>query len=191
MASALDDLILVASLFTPLFLGLVFHGFCIRFGWLRFAAIPIDRGTRFRGRPLFGSNKTYRGVLAVALGSALAYCLQGIAPTLQPPAWHELSFAALAALGFAIGAAAMLSELPNSLVKRQLAIPPGAPGAGPAAVLFYLYDQVDFLVGAWLVICVWVPPSLSLLLWSVLFIIVVHQLISLAGALLGMRASAR
>jgi hypothetical protein len=181
----------VASLFSPLFLGLVFHGFCIKFGWLRFASIPIDRGVRFRGRPLFGANKTYRGVLAVAVGSALGYCLQGINPTLQPQPWHGLSFAALAALGFAIGAAGMLSELPNSLLKRQLAIAPGSPGTGPAAALFYLYDQVDFLVGAWLVVWFWVSPSPSLLLWSVLFSVVVHQLISLAGALLGMRASAR
>jgi hypothetical protein len=85
----------------------------------------------------------------------------------------------------------MLSELPNSLLKRQLAIAPGAPGAGASAVLFYLYDQVDFLVGAWMVVWVWVTPTPSLVFWSVLFVIVVHQLVSFAGALLGMRASAR
>ena len=191
MSSALDDLALVASLFSPLFLGLVLHGLCIRFGWLRFAATPLDRGARLRGRPLFGANKTYRGLLAVALGSAVGYSLQGLAPSLQPEAWRPLSLPALAALGFAIGAAAMLSELPNSLLKRQLAIAPGAPGAGPSAVIFYLYDQVDILLGAWLVVWVWVPPTLSLVLWSILFVVVVHQLISMAGALLGMRASAR
>jgi hypothetical protein len=191
VSSALDDLALVTSLFSPLFLGLVLHGLCIKFGWLRFASTPIDRGARLRGHPLFGANKTYRGVLAVALGSALGYCLQGLTPTLQPVVWQRLSFAALGALGFTIGAAAMLSELPNSLLKRQLAIAPGAPGAGASAVLFYLYDQVDFLVGAWMVVWVWVTPTPSLVFWSVLFVIVVHQLVSFAGALLGMRASAR
>jgi hypothetical protein len=191
MSSAPDDLALVASLFSPLFLGLVFHGFCIKFGWLRFAATPIDRGARLRGHPLFGANKTYRGILAVALGSAVGYGLQGFAPMLQPQVWHGLSFASLGALGFAIGAAAMLSELPNSLLKRQLAIAPGAPGAGPAAMLFYLYDQVDFLVGAWIVVWPWVTPTPSLLLWSVFFVAAVHQLISVAGALLGMRTGAR
>lgn len=189
--SGLDDLALVASVFSPLFLGLVLHGLCLKLGWLRFAATPIDRGVRLRGHPLFGANKTYRGVLAVALGSALGYGLQGLAPALQPEVWHGLSLPSLGALGLGIGAAAMLSELPNSFLKRQLAIAPGAPGAGPAAALFYLYDQVDFLVGAWLVVWLWVPPSPSLVLWSVVFVVVVHQLISLAGARLGMRSSAR
>lgn len=191
MASTPGDLALVASLFSPLFLGLVLHGLCIKLGWLRFAAVPIDRGAHIRGRPLFGANKTYRGVLAVSLGSALGYCTQGLTPALQPQAWAGLSPAVLAALGLLIGTAAMLSELPNSFLKRQLAIAPGAPAAGPAAGLFYLYDQVDFLVGAWLVVCIWVPPTLSLVLWSVLYVVVVHQVISLAGARLGMRPSSR
>ncbi len=167
------------------------HGVCIKGGWLGFAAVPIDGGRRWRGRPLFGANKTWRGVLAVALGSALGYALQGLSPALQPRAWTGLSFPALAVLGFAIGGAAMLSELPNSFLKRRLAIEPGAPGAGPAAVPFYLYDQVDFLLGAWLVVWAWVPPTPSRLLWSVAFVVALHQLISLAGARLGMRASAR
>jgi hypothetical protein len=191
VTSATRDLAVVASLFSPLFLGLVFHGLCIKFGWLGSFARPIDRGVRVRGRPLFGANKTYRGILAVALGSALGYGLQGLAPSLQPPVWRDLSFVSLGALGFVIGAAAMLSELPNSFLKRQLAIAPGAPGGGPAAVFFYVYDQVDFLLGAWLIVWLWVRPDASLLVWSVLFVVVVHQAISLAGAALGMRRSAR
>jgi hypothetical protein len=185
------DLATVASLFSPLFLGLVFHGICIKLDWLRFAARPIDFGSRLRGRPLLGANKTYRGVLAVGVGSALGYCMQGVAPALQPQVWHELSFAVLGVVGFVIGVAAMLSELPNSFLKRQLDIVPGAAGTGSATVLFYLYDQVDFLLGAWLVVWIWVPPSPSLIAWSVLFVVVVHQIISLAGARLGMRSSAR
>ena len=69
-----------------------------------------------------------------------------------------VSTVSLAALGFALGAAAMLSELPNSFFKRQLDIAPGAPGGGPAMLFFYVVDQVDFLLGAWLVAWLWVPP---------------------------------
>lgn len=191
MVSIPNDLKMVTMVFSPLFLGLVLHGFCIKYGWLHFAAVPIDRGIRIRGRPLFGANKTYRGVLAVAVGSAIGYSLQALFPTLQPTVWGDLSFAEVAAVGVSIGAAAMLSELPNSLLKRQLAIPPGAPAAGPAAVLFYVFDQIDFLVGAWLVVWIWVPPTASRILWSIIFVVVVHQVISLVGARLGMRTSAR
>jgi hypothetical protein len=187
----MDELALVASLFAPLFVGLVFHGLCIRFGWLRRFESPIDRGALLRGRPLFGRNKTYRGVVAVALGTAAGYSLQSAAPELQPPALRSLPTLGTASLGFLIGSAAMLSELPNSLLKRQLEIAPGVPGGGWAAPLFYLLDQIDFLAGAWLVVWPWVSPTWPRLLWSVVFVFVVHQVISMIGALLGMRASAR
>jgi hypothetical protein len=110
----MGDLAVVAFLFGPLFAGLIFHGLCIKFGWLRALATPIDRKALFRNRPLFGGNKTYRGILAVALGSAAGFTLQSLAPELQPPAFRALPLLALISLGFTLGAAAMLSELLNS-----------------------------------------------------------------------------
>jgi CDP-archaeol synthase len=187
----MSELTLVASLFGPLFVGLIFHGLCIKFGWLRSLAVPIDRKALFRGRALFGANKTYRGVIAVALGSAAGYSLQSLVPELQPAVFRAFPTFSLASLGFVLGAAAMLSELPNSFLKRQLDIGPGAPGGGPAMLFFYLVDQVDFLLGAWLVAWLWVPPTPLRVLWSILFVLVVHQVISGLGALLGMRGSAR
>jgi hypothetical protein len=77
-------------------------------------------------------------------------------PALQPAALQHIPSISVALLGGAIGA---LSELPNSLLKRQLDITTGKPGRGLAAPFFYVYDQVDFLVGAWLVMLVWVTPS--------------------------------
>ena len=38
---------------------LVFHGVCLRFGWLAIFSRSIDRGVTCRGRPLFGANKTW------------------------------------------------------------------------------------------------------------------------------------
>jgi CDP-archaeol synthase len=187
----MGELAVVASLFGPLFAGLIFHGLCIKFGWLRALATPIDRQVLFRNRPLFGANKTYRGVLAVALGSAAGYALQRLAPELQPPVFRALPVFALISLGFTLGAAAMLSELLNSFLKRQLDIAPGAAGGGIGRLFFYVFDQVDFLLGAWLVAWPWVAPTLPRVLWSILFVLVVHQLISVFGALLGMRVSAR
>jgi hypothetical protein len=145
----------------------------------------------FRNRPLFGANKTYRGVLAVALGSAAGYSLQSLAPELQPPVLRALPLFRLVSLGFTLGTAAMLSELLNSFLKRQLDIAPGAAGGGPGRLFFYVFDQVDFLLGAWLVAWPWVAPTLPRVFWSLLFVLVVHQVISVCGAFLGMRVSAR
>jgi len=185
------ELALIASLFGPLFVGLLFHGLCIKFGWLRSLAVPIDPGALVRGRPLFGANKTYRGVVAVALGSAVGYSLQSLVPELQPAVFRALPTVSVASLGFALGASAMLSELLNSFLKRQLDVAPGAPGGGRAMLVFYVLDQIDFLLGAWLVAWPWVAPTPSRVFWSILFVLVVHQAISGLGALLGMRASAR
>jgi hypothetical protein len=190
-AFLLHDLSLVAATFSPLFLGLIFHGVCIRIGWLRQLAIPIDRGTRLRGRPLFGPNKTYRGVIAVGLGAAAGYSLQGLFPQLQAPGLRSIPLSLLPLFGFLLGVAGMLSELPNSLFKRQLGVVSGGSGSGWLAPALYVLDQVDFLLGAWLVVWPWVSPSWSRVLWSVGFVLVVHQTISVLGAALGMRASAR
>jgi hypothetical protein len=141
------ELAFVASLFEPLFVGLIFHGLCIKFGWLRALAVPIDRRVLFRNRPLFGANKTYRGVLAVALGSAAGYSLQSLAPKLQPPVLRALPLFALVSIGFTLGAAAMFSELLNSFLKRQLEIAPGAAAGGVGRLFFYVFDQVDFPAG--------------------------------------------
>lgn len=182
---------MVASAFGPLFLGLTFHGLCLRFGWLHGFARPIDGGASLRGRPLFGPNKTWRGVLAVAIGTAVGYGLLWISGVYQEPLAPPLALWQWLAVGASLGAAAMLSELPNSLLKRQLNVPAGGVASGWLAPLLYLVDQVDFLVGGWIVTGPVFGFSARRLVWSVAFVAVVHQLISLAGARLRMRASAR
>jgi len=104
-----------------------------------------------------------------------------------------LNYGSPATLGFglAMGAAAMLSELPNSLLKRQLGIVPGAAGRGVVGVMFYLLDQIDMLIGTWVVVGFAVPITAMRLLCSVVFLFVAHQLLTVVGYGLGMRANAR
>jgi hypothetical protein len=90
-----------------------------------------------------------------------------------------------------MGAAAMLSELPNSLLKRQLGILPGAAGRGVLGVEFYVLDQIDMLLGIWVVVGFAVPITAMRLLWSVVFLFITHQLLTVVGYGLGMRATAR
>ena len=55
-----------ALLTAPLFLWFILHGLCIRLGALRRLAMPIQR-------KWFGENKTYRGVICVAVGTAVGF----------------------------------------------------------------------------------------------------------------------
>src|SRR5689334_16461864 len=72
----MNELLQVSYLLSPLLLGLAVHGLCIKFGWLSSLAKPIDAGRTFRGKQLFGNNKTYRGLIAVGVGTALGFAVQ-------------------------------------------------------------------------------------------------------------------
>jgi hypothetical protein len=184
----------VSYVVSPLLLGLIFHGLCIKFGWLTQLSRPIDQGLTVRGKRLFGENKTYRGLAVVAIGTAIGFALQFALHQLGVA--HELEILdygrpAVVALGFSIGVAAMLSELPNSLLKRQLDIAPGGAGGGIAGVLFYVLDQVDMLIGVWIVLGFAAGVTFIRVLFSVIFLFVIHQIFTVAGYYLGMRATVR
>jgi hypothetical protein len=181
----------VGLLLLPLVGGAVFHGVCIRFDWLKALARPIDGGRTFRGRRLFGAHKTFRGVVAVSLGTSVFMFVQQLVwPVALGGQASEVSgrFAANGLLlGFALGAGAMLSELPNSFVKRQLDIAPGASGRGPLALLFYVLDQIDLLLGAWVALAFVLPITGERVVWSIVIVAIVHQWITRLGDLLGLR----
>jgi hypothetical protein len=113
-------------------------------------AWPIDGGRRWRGRPMLGSNKTWRGFVVMPAATAITIAAQqalaarsprlaAIAPLARraPPAWI---------VGAICGAAYVVAELPNSFVKRRLGIAPGT-SARRARVAQYVVDQLDSVVG--------------------------------------------
>src|SRR5262245_37798102 len=190
----MDEFLNVSYTLSPLLVGLAFHGLCIKFGWLGWLARPIDAGATLRGRRLLGANKTYRGVLAVALGTSAGVGLQMVLHRAGVARAAELlpyTNPWVIGLGFAIGAAAMLAELPNSLLKRQLGIAPGTAARGMKAAFFFVLDQVDMLLGVWVVLGLVIGVTVSRVLWSVVFLFITHQLLTVAGYQLGMRATAR
>jgi len=189
------EFLAVIYLFSPLLIGLALHGFCIKFNSLAFLCLPIDRGRKFRGKRIFGDNKTYRGVVVVGLGTAIGFGLQSLflrqIASIRSVELFNYSFFKAVALGLAVGVAAMLSELPNSFIKRRFEIAPGSAAKGWKGLIFYVYDQIDFLVGAWIVLTVVVPVTFERALLSACFLLVAHQLMSSVGYALGMRRTAR
>jgi hypothetical protein len=159
----------------PVALTGILHMVVVMKRWLPRLAKPIDGGATLGGRPIFGDNKTWRGVVVMVFGSALIGGLQG----LLGGAWAErsgvalLDFALIGALaddgptamvasphgadayvvGYATVNAALgfgyaLGELPNSFLKRRLAITPGKMGAGLVGGFFFLLDQADSVLAA-------------------------------------------
>ncbi len=63
-------------LFLPLLGSLMLHAPVLRFNLLRCLKQPIDGGRTFRGRRVFGDNKTWRGALAVhAVVNVIGYAI--------------------------------------------------------------------------------------------------------------------
>jgi hypothetical protein len=197
MPEALHDAALAVVqaiyLFLPLLVSAALSGLILRLDWLRILRRPIDHGAIFRGRRLFGDSKTWRGVAVAVAGSIGVVFVQkagraDISSFLQvvdygqiDPFWF----------GSAMGAGAMIGELPNSFTKRQLGIPPGETIGGWRAVVFYVWDQVDLLTGAWPLLFCWVRPTFSLVVTSFVVALVLHPLVALVGYAIGARKSAR
>jgi CDP-diglyceride synthetase len=113
-------------------------------------ARPIDAGRQWRGRPLLGGNKTWRGFVVMPAATAITIAAQQalaarsphlarLAPLRygEPPAW---------VVGAICGVAYVLAELPNSFAKRRLGIAPGMSTPRARAVQ-YVVDQLDSVVG--------------------------------------------
>lgn len=99
---------------------------------------PLDGGLIFfDGRPLLGSSKTIRGLLAAVLATALGALLLD---------WPL-------GLGAALGAGAMLGDALSSFVKRRLGAPPSSRYTGldqiPEALLPLLLLSSTLKLGWW------------------------------------------
>lgn len=120
---------------------------------------PIDGGREFRGKPVFGPNKTWRGLAFMIVAASLLGLVQGsfLGPWAASSGVAPLDFAAAGrgscALGYALVNAVLglgygLGELPNSFAKRRIDIVPGKTGAGILGAFFFLLDQADSVVAA-------------------------------------------
>jgi CDP-2,3-bis-(O-geranylgeranyl)-sn-glycerol synthase len=127
--------------------------FAARYGWLSALDVPLDGGKTLRGRQILGDHKTVRGLGIGAFFGLLAGMAQfGVqrtiglsSPTFEP--YVSLSYAAFVAVFMSVGALA--GDAIKSFVKRQLHIAPGK--SWPP------FDQVDFVIGAYIVTW-WVAP---------------------------------
>ncbi|HXZ91811.1 MAG TPA: CDP-archaeol synthase [Burkholderiales bacterium] len=142
------------------------------------ARVPLDLGLRFRGRRVFGDNKTLRGLVVMPAATALFSLLQG-APgvaDVDPLAW-----------GLALGFGYIAGELPNSFIKRQLGVAPGEAASGALGGVFWVVDQLDGLAGALLAMrLLWIPPA-DVVASLVVLTLLIHPLMAALMYMLGLK----
>lgn len=143
-----------AWLAAPVIVAAIVHLVVLRFHWLESLRIPLDGGATWRGRRVFGDNKTVRGALVMIAVSMAIAVLQGM---VRIPALEYFDYGArnLPLLGMLLGLGFVVGELPNSFIKRQLGVAAGAHGGPWHAVA----DHLDSVIGALLMLSlIWVPP---------------------------------
>jgi hypothetical protein len=158
------DLGRVLWLAWPVIMGGAVHILVIRLNVApTLAQMPIDGGLTWRGRRLLGGNKTWRGAL-VMIGATTLFT------SVQAWMWHRYDWARSVSLvdfneinplrwGVLLGAGYVIGELPNSLLKRQLDVAPGARATGGLGPVFWLVDQLDSWLGVVVAMTMaWTPP---------------------------------
>ncbi|MDC0449184.1 CDP-archaeol synthase [bacterium] len=96
---------------------------------------PIDFGLIFRGKRVFGHNKTFRGTIYMPIFTLLFGNILNLTLYAGIDTWGYLL----------VGIFYILFELPNSLIKRQLGIKPGKYGKYRS--LQKLVDLSDSMIG--------------------------------------------
>jgi hypothetical protein len=156
----------VVYLISPLLAAGAVHAPVIKLNLLPWLARPLDSGHTLRGRPILGSNKTWRGPLVMSTVAVLAVFLQSKLYSLRP--FHTISIVDYSqtswlALGLALGLSYSLFELPNSFIKRRLGIPPGGLSRR-RAIVQYVVDQGDSAVGGTLALALFLGLRVETLL---------------------------
>lgn len=142
----------------PLILTGNLHMFVVKHDWFSGWNVPIDRGRKIGRHRVMGDNKTWRGVFVMTVFGGLFGALVGLvggqwaqAVGVAPLPFDRIgggtSAPALACgyglVNLVLGLAYVVGELPNSLVKRRLGMPPGKTSLRPVGLLFLLADQAD------------------------------------------------
>ena len=153
---------IIYFVFPLLFAGLIHHLFIIKYNLLPYLSKPVDNNILFKGSPLLGSSKTWRGILVVPLLSSIG-CL--IISYIVP---IPIYFSPII-VGFLLGLGYALAELPNSFIKRRFKINAGEKTTNKFNNFFLILDQIDSVIGAILVMLLIYQASFSLCL-SILII---------------------
>ena len=140
---------------------------------------PMDFGKTYRGKRVFGTNKTWRGFASGVIAATLVFWLQQLAAghyswaaslVSQIDGYVQLPTLVLGLL-FAVGT--LGGDAIESFFKRQHGIPPGGG--------WFPWDQVDSVLGT----IVAVLPFIVLTPWQYLLLIALMPLIHIISTHIG------
>ncbi|MEM1988525.1 MAG: CDP-2,3-bis-(O-geranylgeranyl)-sn-glycerol synthase [Candidatus Woesearchaeota archaeon] len=140
---------------------------------INFLNVPVDFNKKYKGKPIFGTHKTWRGLFfGVLFGMIVAY-LQKIlyynVDFFRAISVYDYSNAIL--FGFLISIGALVGDLVKSFFKRRISIPEGAD--------WPFFDQYDFVIGSLVFVWSFYPKDLYFLLGCFIMSPILHILANL------------
>ena len=145
-----------------------------------FLKIPIDFNKKIKNKPIFGKNKTFRGlVFGVIFAIIIAY-LQFL--LYKNNIFVNISIADYSnwlLIGFLMGFGAIFGDLVESFIKRGINYEPGRS--------FVPLDQLDFVLGAMIFVYPLVALSLNKIIIILLLSFVLHVIVNHIAYYSGMR----
>jgi CDP-2,3-bis-(O-geranylgeranyl)-sn-glycerol synthase len=104
---------------------------------------PMDFGKSFRGKRIFGANKTWRGLFSGILTATVVVGAQKYLYTrngfLFDHTWFDYRPASVWLLGPLFGAGVIVADAVESFFKRQRGVAPGDR--------WFPFDQIDYIIG--------------------------------------------
>ena len=130
----MDFLISAFLFFLPAGIANASPVFANRIPWLRRWKTPIDFGRTWRGKRIFGDNKTWRGLaFGTLMGGVTSLLVSYFFIPNSADAWYTFL------VGAVLGAGALTGDGVESFFKRQRGVAPGKS--------WFPFDQIDYIVG--------------------------------------------
>ncbi len=176
-------LIMIAESAWLLFPGYVANMAPIWFQRVPILNIPVDFGKTLRGKPLFGSHKTYRGFF-FGVACALAFTvlqreLFGLSEWVRNISLVNYQTTSIVLLGFLLGFGALIGDLIKSFFKRRIGVASGKS--------WFPYDQLDYVIGMIVFLLPLYQPDPVHFIVMVISSIILHVVVSYIGYLLNMK----
>lgn len=150
---------------------------------VKFLDVPIDFGATYKGKPIFGPHKTWRGLIFGIFASVAVISLQAILyfkfETFQKISLVKFEEINFILLGFLFGFGALFGDLIKSFFKRRIDVKPGAK--------FFPWDQIDFIIGALVFSSIVFQPQWQVYLFLILIIPCFHILLNHIGYWIGVQ----
>lgn len=168
----------------PVFATRAVSLFNVRIPLLHHLNTPIDAGRSWRGKRIFGENKTWRGLLFGILSAIIVVYIQQLlwqhqVVTIFSDELMQYMTYSPVLLGFLFGFGALAGDFIESFAKRQAGVPSGKS--------WFPFDQTDYVIGG----CVAIAAVANLPIVYYLLTLVIwfgmHLLFSYIGYLLKLK----